>query len=151
MTTKTKVEGDTLTVERLYDASQSSVFDAWIDAAKTTHWWGCGQTTKVVSTIEQEKDGCYQHLMTIDGHGEYLIDGRLMEYKPPELLSYTMPGVDGGADMAVHVTFTAVGDQTKVTLVQSPVPDFLQDTVVAGWTASFERLANFFTGARRAA
>jgi len=48
MTTKTKVEGNTLTVERLYDASQSSVFDAWIDAAKTTHWWGCGQTTKVV-------------------------------------------------------------------------------------------------------
>lgn len=151
MTTQTKIEGGKLTVERTYAASQADVFDAWVDAAKTTHWWGCGQTVKVASTIHQKVGGRYQHLMSIDGVGDHLIDGVFLEYNPPQFLSYKMPGVGEGQQMTVRVAFTAQGDQTKVTLTQSPVPDVLQETVADGWTASFERLAGFFEGARRTA
>jgi uncharacterized protein YndB with AHSA1/START domain len=151
MTIQSKAEGNTLTIERTYSASQADVFDAWIDAAKTTHWWGCGQTTKVASTIDQREGGRYQHLMTIDGVGDHLIDGVFLEYLPPQSLSYKMPGAGEDQEMTVRVTFTAEGDQTRVTLTQSPIPEFLQDIVAAGWTASFARLAAFFAGARRAA
>ncbi|MEM1428844.1 MAG: SRPBCC domain-containing protein [Pseudomonadota bacterium] len=151
MKTHTKIEGDMLTVHRIYDASQSDVFDAWIDASKTTHWWGCGQTSKVVSTIDARKNGRYQHLMSIEGVGDHLIDGVLVEFDPPKLLAYTIPGMSEDEPMLVRVTFVSVGDGTRVTLVQSALPSALHDTVAAGWTASFERLATFFDGARRAA
>lgn len=151
MATNTNFDGTTLTVERTYNAPQESVFDAWITASKTTHWWGCGSTTKVVSTIDPSKGGSYQHLMSIEGVGDYLIDGVFLEFRPPELLSYKMAGSEGMPEMIVQVTFEDLGDQTKVTLTQSPLPDILQDTVAAGWTASFDRLDSFFTGYRRSA
>eukprot|EP00752_Nemacystus_decipiens_P019240 g17296.t1 len=151
MTTQTRLDGDTLTVTRTYAAGQADVFDAWIDAMKTTHWWGCGQTSKVASTIEPQVGGRYQHLMTIEGVGDHLIDGVLVEFDPPNLLAYEVPGMHDDAPMLVRVIFESVGDATLVTLVQGLLPEALQDVVAAGWTASFERLAQFFDGMRRAA
>lgn len=151
MTTQTKVDGDTLTVEQVFDAPQADVFDAWIDAAKTTHWCGCANTTRVQSTIDPKAGGPYQHLMKVDGVGEYLIDGTILECRRPDVLSYKMPSEGDLPEMVVRVTFEATGDQTKVTLIQSPLPGFLHDVVAAGWTASFGRLSEFFSGARRAA
>lgn len=151
MTTRTTIDDDTLTVERIYDAPQADVFDAWMDATKTAHWWGCQNTFKVHSTIHAQEGGAYQHLMHIDGVGEYLIDAVLLEVRPPECLAYTLPAEGPIPAMTVKVTFTPLGDQTRVVLVQSPLPDILQETVAAGWTASFDRLSDFFAGARRAA
>ncbi len=151
MTTRTQIDKDTLTVERIYDAGQADVFDAWMDATKTAHWWGCQNTSKVQSTIDPQEGGAYQHLMHIEGVGEYLINGVLLEVRPPESLAYTLPAEGPIPAMTVKVTFTPLGDQTRVVLVQSPLPPVLQDTVAAGWTASFDRLSDFFAGARRAA
>ncbi len=151
MTTRTTIDKDTLTVERVYDAPQADVFDAWIDAAKTSHWWGCQNTFKVQSTINAQEGGEYQHLMHINGVGTYLIDAVLLEVRPPEHLAYKLPAEGPMPAMTVKVDFLRLGDQTKVVLVQSLLPDVIQNTVAAGWTASFERLSDFFSGARRAA
>jgi uncharacterized protein YndB with AHSA1/START domain len=151
MKTRTTIDKDTLTVERIYDAQQADVFEAWIDATKTAHWWGCENTFKVQSTINMQEGGAYQHLMHINGVGEYLIDGVLLEVRPPEYLAYRLSAEGPMPAMTVTVSFTPIGDQTKVVLMQSPLPDVLQDSVAAGWTASFERLSDFFAGMRRAA
>ncbi|MEM8972274.1 MAG: SRPBCC domain-containing protein [Pseudomonadota bacterium] len=151
MTTRTIIDKETLTVERIYDAGQADVFDAWVDATKTAHWWGCQNTSKVQSTINAQEGGAYRHLMHIDGVGEYLIDAVMLELRPPEYLAYRLPAEGPMSAMIVKVTFTSLGDQTRVVLVQSPLPDVLQETVAAGWTASFERLSDFFAGERRAA
>ncbi|MEM6696237.1 MAG: SRPBCC domain-containing protein [Pseudomonadota bacterium] len=151
MKTQTRLDGDTLIVERIYDAPVADVFDAWINASKTTHWWGCGQTTKVVSTIQDRLGGSYRHLMSLDGVGDHAVEGTITEYEPPTLLAYRMPGVFQEADMSVRVTFEAVADGTKVTLKQTPLSEPLQKIVSNGWRAAFERLQEFFEGARRAA
>lgn len=151
MTTETRLNGDTLTVTRHYNAGQAEVFEAWMDASKTMHWWGCANTTKVASKIEPQAGGTYQHLMSIDGVGEHLIDGTLTAFDPPKHLAYRMGGSPDGRDMAVRVDFEPVGDGTLVTLTQTPLPAEWQDVVAAGWTASFERLDRFFGGERRAA
>lgn len=151
MTTEICIEGSTLIVERIYNASQASVFEAWVEASKTTHWWGCSNTTKVLSTIDPREGGQYQHLMTIEGVGDHLIEGVFVEYSAPELLAYNVAGSQGMPEMTVRVTFEAIGDQTKVTLTQTPLPDVLHDVVAAGWTASFDRLDSFLKGYRRTA
>ena len=151
MTTQTSVNNGTLTVERTYDAPRKEVFEAWIDAAKTRHWWGCSNTTKVESTIEPKENGRYQHLMHIHGVCDHLIIGTILEYSPPEFLSYRLPPEGELPEMLVQVTFDTIGTKTKVTLVQSPLPEFLHKVVAEGWTASFERLYEYFAGYRRAA
>lgn len=151
MTTETNVNDGVLTVRRLYEASQTDVFDAWIDAAKTTHWWGCENTFKVDSSVDANVGGTYRHNMHIKDVGEYAIQGKILAYDPPSLLEYEMPDEFSGTTMRIHVAFEAVSGGTLVTLTQSQLPEPMQDVVAAGWTASFERLARFLTGERRAA
>ncbi len=151
MTTETHVNGDTLTVRRVYDASLAETWDAWIEAGKTTHWWGCSQTTKVRSEVEPKLGGKYHHEMTIEGHGEHLIAGEFTAYDPPSLLAYRMPGIDPEQTMDVRVEFKEVSGGTEVTLTQNMIPEPFRGMVEAGWTASFDRLARFFDGERRAA
>lgn len=149
--TEVRVDGTVLTVTRVFEEPIDTVFDAWIDAAKTTHWWGCGATTKVASEVDPEPGGRYRHRMTIDQVGDHQIDGWIIEFDPPHSLAYRMPGLMDGPETMVRVTFTTVPEGTRVTLIQSPIDQQLTEVVSAGWKASFERLARFFTGERRAA
>lgn len=151
MKTQTHHENGVLTVQRAFDAPVSDVFDAWIEASKTTHWWGCQDTTKVQSEIQPKVGGTYRHVMSIRGVGDYPIEGQFVEFDPPRLLSYRMPGMDAGEAMLVRVEFTEAGSGTLVVLTQSPIGEPLTDVVATGWTAAFERLGRFFTGERRAA
>lgn len=151
MSVETQYSNNTLIVHKTFSQPVAAVFDAWIDAAKTTHWWGCANTTKVVSEVEAQKGGKYRHTMTINGVGDHTIAGCLIEFTPPTKLVYTMPANEFSPEMIVSVSFTETADGTEVTLKQSEIGAELKDIVAAGWTASFARLAAFFEGERRAA
>ncbi|ABD53478.1 SRPBCC family protein [Jannaschia sp. CCS1] len=151
MTTDHDITGDTLTLRRTYASAKEDVFNAWIDASKTTHWWGCKDTSKVVSTIDARVGGTYHHLMSIDGVGDHLIDGTIQTFDPPNRLTYTMSGMPGQSPMRVDVRFKEVDGGTEVTLTHAPLPEAFNQMVLAGWTASFERLARFFDGELRVA
>lgn len=49
MAANTNIDGTTLTVERIYNASQESVFDAWITASKTTLIGGGAEAQRKLS------------------------------------------------------------------------------------------------------
>ncbi len=151
MTVETTYADGVLTVRRDFTQQVAAVFDAWIDAAKTTHWWGCANTTKVVSDVEPKMGGRYHHTMSITDVGDHMIEGRLIEFTPPKRLVYTMPATHFSPEMTVDVSFEASAAGTTVTLRQSEIDATLKDVVAVGWTASFERLAEFFEGGRRAA
>lgn len=151
MTTETRIDGGTLTVRRIYDAPAADVFDAWIDAGKTSHWWGCAQTTRVDSVIDPRIGGAYRHDMTLGGIGQFLIAGTFIAYDPPRTLAYRTPGMSEGETMEIHVDFAEADDKTTVTLTQTRIPEPFTGEVSGGWTAAFERLAWFFAGERRAA
>jgi len=151
MTVETRFSDGVLTVRKEFAKPIDVVFDAWIDAAKTTHWWGCADTTQVVSEIETKAGGKYCHTMTITNVGDHTINGSLVEFDPPRKLVYSMPASEFAPAMLVSVAFgeTAIG--TVVTLTQSEIPDPMKDVIGAGWTASFNRLDAYFQGQRRAA
>ncbi|WP_168193203.1 SRPBCC family protein [Rhodophyticola sp. CCM32] len=151
MSVDTSFEKGILTISRQYDHPLDEVFSAWVDAGKTREWWGCENTTHVTSEIETEVGGKYEHAMTITGVGVHPIKGKLTAYEPPVRLAYEMPGMSEGEIMQVNVSFKDRDGQTEVTLTQSMVPAELRGVIKAGWTASFERLARFFNGERRAA
>ncbi|MEJ6404721.1 SRPBCC domain-containing protein [Yoonia sp. 2307UL14-13] len=84
MSVETNYSDNTLTVRKTFSQPVATVFDALIDAAKTTHWWGCANTTKVVSVVDAESGGRYCHTMTIDGVGNHTIAGRLNLIRPAD-------------------------------------------------------------------
>ncbi len=151
MKTETSFENGTLTMTRVYDMPRAAVFAAWTEASQTKEWWGCGDTTHVASEIEPQVGGKYIHAMTIKNVGVHPINGMLTVFEPPARLAYEMPGMSEGEQMLVDVTFTEADGGTRVQLTQSLIPDGLGEVITNGWTASFERLARYFKGERRAA
>ncbi len=151
MSTITKVEDGTLHVRRTFDEPREAVFDAWIETSKTQEWWGCADTIHVTSEIEPRIGGKYIHAMTIKNVGVHPIRGRITAFDPPARLAYEMPGMAEGEWMQVNVDFIERGNATEVHLTQWQIPEPLQDMIAAGWTASFERMARYFGGERRAA
>ncbi len=151
MKTETSFENGTLTLTRIYDMPRETVFAAWTEASQTKEWWGCGDTTHVSSDIEPKVGGKYIHKMTIKNVGVHPINGMLTAFDPPAHLAYQMPGMAEGEQMQVDVTFTETAGATKVQLTQSVIPAGYDTIIENGWTASFERLARYFKGERRAA
>lgn len=151
MKTETSFENGTLIVTRLYDQPREEVFSAWIEASQTKHWWGCDQTTEVTSHIDAKVGGEYVHEMTIRNAGVHPVQGVLTVFDPPEKLAYQMPGMQEGEHMDVRVSFTEKAGGTEVQLTQSVIPADYGQIITNGWAASFERLARYFDGERRAA
>lgn len=132
-------ENGTLTMTRTYDAPVAAVFEAWVETSKVEQWWGCKQTTNVKSDIEKKVGGKYNHVMTIQGAGEYPMTCRITAYDPPNLLAYE-DASDDPNPMRVTIRFTSKGDQTEVRLVHENLPDNLSEIVNGGWTAALGKL-----------
>lgn len=141
MSTNAHFENGTLTMTRVYDAPRESVFDSWVQTSKVEQWWGCEQTTNVKSEIECQVGGKFNHLMTIEGAGEYPMQARFVEFDPPNRLAYEVPGNEHmPVAMLVTVEFSTRGNQTEVKLVHNNLPDTLSDIVKGGWTAALRKL-----------
>lgn len=141
MSTDAHFENGTLTMTRVYDAPQQAVFNAWVQTQKVEQWWGCEQTTNVKSEIECNVGGKFNHVMTIEGAGEFPMHARFVEFDPPHCLAYEVPGNEHmPQSMLVTVEFQALGNQTEVKLVHSNLPDTLSNIVKGGWTAALRKL-----------
>ena len=151
MTTETRFENGILTVTRTFDAPRKDVFDAWIETSKVQLWWGCGDTTKVVSEIEPKVGGKYFHMMTIKGAGEFPMNGLITEFDPPSRLAYTVNSPVDGPGMSVIVDFTEQDNQTEVCLTHQNIPQDFSGIVQGGWTAAFDKLDRFLLGNAEAA
>ena len=141
MASESHYENGTLTMTRTYDAPAAAVFNAWVEASKVQQWWGCSQTTNVVSEIEPEVGGKYCHAMTIEGAGEYPLTCRITEFEPPKVLAYE----EVASDIHVRVTFTEGDGRTEVKLVQSNLPDNIGPIVKGGWGVALEKLDGFLS------
>ncbi len=146
--TKTTLEGDTLTVTRIYGSPIEEVFDAWIETSKIKQWWGCAECTDVRSEVEPRVGGKYNHHMTINNEHDAPSFATLVEYDPPRKLAYRAVEDDG---MLVTVNFSAVDGGTLVVLTHAGIPDMrvegdeeLRNIVRAGWTAAFSKLDKLF-------
>jgi len=141
MNTELKYENNTLTVTRVFDAPREAVFEAWVETSKVQRWWGCAQTTNVISEIEPRIGGKYYHMMKLEGAGELPMTSRFTVYDPPKRLAYAEEGDDPNRQQ-VTVDFIEHGDGTEVRLVHENLKDEYSEYVKAGWTAALGKLAD---------
>lgn len=145
MSTDIKYENGKLYVTRVYAAPRAAVFDAWIETSKVDQWWGCAQTTAVRSEIEPRVGGKYNHLMTIEGAGDFPAQATISEFDPPNRLAYESPASEMAPAMKVTVDFLEHPDGTEVRLVHEGLPEDFVDMVSKGWPAAFEKLEKLLT------
>ncbi len=143
MSTDIRFEDRKLFVTRVYAAPREAVFEAWVETSKVEQWWGCAQTTAVRSEIEPKVGGKYNHLMTIEGAGEYPGTSTFTEYDPPTRLAYASEASETAPAMKVSVDFLEHPDGTELRFVHEGLPDEVAEDVRGGWTAAFGKLDAF--------
>lgn len=150
MSTKVEIGENGVTLTREFAASRERVFEAWTKPELIQRWWGCAETSKVVSTVDLRVGGAYNHLMTMS-HGEYQAEGTITELDPPAKLAFSQIMAPPGAEpvtTTVTAVFEALGeDRCRLTMTHEGISDgFICDQVSKGWGAGMDKLGAVVEG-----
>ncbi|HEY1081932.1 MAG TPA: SRPBCC domain-containing protein [Prosthecobacter sp.] len=77
-------------MRRLLKAHRSKVYEAWTVPALFSHWWGPHAFTNPLCQMDVRAQGAYHVTMRSPDGTDYLLEGRFLELKEPELLVMTM-------------------------------------------------------------
>jgi uncharacterized protein YndB with AHSA1/START domain len=140
MTVTPETELGEMTLTRIWQAPAALLFEVMTTPEHLSHFWGpTGVTTPLANiTVEPRPGGRFETIMVNDETGdEYPMRGQFVEFDPPNRLSWTEAGVEGG--MLTTITFTELGDGRCETLThQTNVPaQFLSPEARAGLESSF--------------
>jgi uncharacterized protein YndB with AHSA1/START domain len=91
----TRTGDRTVHIERVFNAPRDRVWDAFIDPAKLSQWWGRGNKLDMV-TFEPRRGGHWRFVEHSDS-GEHGFEGRFREVTPMDRIVWTfewdgMPG-----------------------------------------------------------
>ena len=154
-----------LLITHLFDAPRELVFNAWTDPEELKHWYAPDGCTIEFKTITVKVDGEFHSCIHDPVHGDCWIKGIYQEVQFPEKLVFTMilsnedgdtvnANAAGKAEdwpqaIVTTVTFTTIGDQTKVTLHQTVAEEEAKKTgAYQSWFSMFDRL-NIVLSTRR--
>jgi uncharacterized protein YndB with AHSA1/START domain len=146
-----------LLITHLFDASPELVFQAWTDPEHLQHWYAPDGCTITFKSIDVRKQGTFHSCIHDPVHGECWIKGSYMEVKSPEKLVFSMILTNAAGDdvnslaagkpedwpeaIITTVTFSPVGQQTKVTLHQTVAEAEAKKTgAYQSWLKMFDRL-----------
>ncbi len=150
--------GEPLVITRVFDAPRDRVWKAWTDPERFMRWWGPQGFTSPACEIDFRVGGKYLACMRSPEGKEYWSTGVYREIVPGKRIVYTdnfadaeghvvpasyyeMPG-DWPPELLVTVTFDETRGKTKMTLRHEGIPPGTASDCEAGWSGSFDKLAN---------
>jgi uncharacterized protein YndB with AHSA1/START domain len=145
MTNSPEDAGETVSITHVFDAPIEEVFSAWTDPGELAAWYGPASmsTRRDSVNIDPRPGGRFELTMVSpDGQREFSIGYTIVEFKPPRLLvlkSDPMPHIGDGEPPTVRVELEDLGDQTRMTLTDGPMPSG-RDHAEAGYRAAIEKL-----------
>lgn len=138
-----------LTIERVFRAPRTLVWQAWVDPARMIQWMGPRDHPAVHLEGEIKVGGKWRGCLRGADGKDLWQGGEYREIIEPERLVFTFhwEGDDGQPEnvMLVTLTFAELGpDRTKMTMHQAGFRNADQrDGHRFGWTSTFDRLEEF--------
>ena len=136
--------GRTLHLERTLAASPERVFAACVEAERLAEWWGPAGFTAPSMQLDVRKGGRYRITMRPPDGDAFHLRGEFREVERPRRLVYTFVWEEPDPDdqeTVVTLTFERVGENTKLSLDQSPFKtDARYELHKGGWTETLDRL-----------
>lgn len=146
-----------LLITHLFNASPERVFEAWTDPEHLKHWYAPEGCTVEFKKIEVKVGGEFHSCIHDPVHGPCWIKGRYQEVVVPEKLVFSMILSNENGDnvsaneagksdewpeaIVTTVTFSPVGNQTKVTLHQTVAESEAKKTgAYQSWFSMFDKL-----------
>jgi uncharacterized protein YndB with AHSA1/START domain len=146
-----------LHITHLFDAPRELVFKAWTDSGQLVHWYAPDGCSIEFKSIDVKENGTFHSCIHDPVHGDCWIKGVYKEVIFPEKLVFSMvltneAGIsvksleagkpeDWPEAILTTVSFSAIGNQTKLTLHQTvSEEDAKQTGAYQSWIKMFDRL-----------
>jgi len=162
---------DEFVISRVFDAPRERVWKAWTDAERLAKWWGPKDFDIVSVKLDLRPGGtCHYCLKSPEGQemwGKFIF----REIVPQERLVFVVAFSDEMGGLARHpmspdwpltilstVTFAETAGKTTITVRWLPYEateseretfEAGRDSMKAGWTGTFDRLAAYLLSAER--
>lgn len=151
-------------VTRLFDAPVERVWNAWADAEQVKRWWGPDGFTAPVARIDFREGGTSLVCMRSPDGQDFYNTWAYQNIVPMQRIEYiqNLADQDGQRidpvtvglredfpeDVQTVVTFTALGEQTEVTMVEYGFPDSVMfEYAEMGLNQCLDKMAASFAGA----
>jgi uncharacterized protein YndB with AHSA1/START domain len=149
-----------LVITRVFDAPREAVWKAWTDPRHFMRWWGPKEYTAPACKIDLHVGGKYLFCMRSPEGQDYWSTGVYCDIVPMERIVLTdsfsdekgnvVPASHYGMqgewplELLVTVTFEEDGGKTAMTLQHEGIPSGTVRDCEAGWSGSFDKLAESF-------
>jgi uncharacterized protein YndB with AHSA1/START domain len=149
--------GNTVVLERVFDAPRELVFAAWTEPERLAQWWGPKLFTNPVCRVDARAGGEIYADMTGPEGTVYPMGGEFLEVKPPELLVFKTTVPDGAGkvlfEMLHRVEFRKEGKKTAVRVesgatMTTPGADRFLRGHETGYRQSLDKLEEVLGGGR---
>lgn len=146
-----------LMLNRVFNAPRELVWKMWTQPEHMAKWWGPHGYTAPTVKIDLRKGGTMLTCMRAPDGKDGWFGGVYEDVTPPErfVLRHYFCDANGNKlapaavgfppdfpdEMTMTVTFTDLGDQTKVTVHQTMPKQLLDGGAYTGWSQSFDKLA----------
>jgi len=146
-----------LVITRIFDAPPEAVWKAWTDPERLVRWWGPQGFTAPACKVDLRVGGKYHFCMRSPEGKDYWSTGVYREIVPMRRIVCTdsfadekgsvVPashyGMEGEwpLELMVTITFKGNGRKTIMTLHHTGVPSETLGDCEAGWSGSFDKLA----------
>jgi uncharacterized protein YndB with AHSA1/START domain len=132
-------------VVRLFDAPRELVFRNWIEPALISQWFAPDPFIVTECQLDARPGGKWRVAYRSDSGDSWTESGDFREIVPPERVVMTLAQQPGSGNRSpetvVHVTFEAVGQQTRMTFVQTGFEtQEHRDSNEEGWNECFRKL-----------
>lgn len=150
-------QGKELLITHLFNAPRALVFEAWTDPEKLKHWYAPDGCTIEFKSLNATQGGSFHSCVHDPVHGDCWIKGQYKEVTAPEKLVFSMiisnengddvRSSDAGKpedwpeEVLTTVTFTELGNQTKLTIHQTvSEAEAKQTGAYQSWIKMFNKL-----------
>ena len=145
-----RAPGDSLRIERTFEAERTRVFQVWIEPGAVRKWFVHGATVhwNQDPELDAKAGGQYSWSVVSDDNDQaiFAFHGRYREVEPGKRLVFswkwaTLPieGVNGPGNTLVTLDFSEHGRETKVVLTQTRLPsEAARNAHDKGWRRCFD-------------
>jgi uncharacterized protein YndB with AHSA1/START domain len=141
-----------LVITRVFDARRELVWKAWTERELVLKWLGPKDFTATEFHMDRRPGGAWHFRMRGPDGKEYSARGVVREAVEPARLAFTFAwdNEDGspGREMLITITFVERDGRTEMTFAQAEFESAEdRDGHREGWSESFDKLADYLTGA----
>jgi uncharacterized protein YndB with AHSA1/START domain len=145
--------GETLLIERTFQAPADAVFDAWTNEEVLLRWFHAERDWETAeATVDVRVGGAVRLVMRNPQNGNvYGASGHYTEVERPTRLAFTWSWDDGAENTLIEIDFEPLGaEATHVRFTHSGLPDEASRIDhEGGWNRCFDNLERALVGSPR--